>query len=60
MFEYLSNSVTDIIPIITMLFFFIIFLGIVYWAVRADKKYLQKMKELPLEVSTNNGEQNDG
>ena len=37
-----------------------VFLGIVYWAVRADKKYLKKMEELPLDVSNNNGEQNNG
>ena len=43
-----------------MTLFFSLFIGIVIWAVRADKKYLKKMEELPLDVSNNNGEQNNG
>lgn len=62
MFKYLFDSIAgiEIFPIISLLLFFGLFIGIVYWAVRADKKYLKKMKELPLDVSKNNGEQNDG
>ena len=62
MFQFLFDSIAgvEIFPIISLLLFIIVFLGIVYWAVRADKKYLKKMEELPLDVSNNNGEQNNG
>ena len=62
MFQYIFDSIAgiEIFPIISLLLFFGLFLGIVYWAVRADKNYLKKMEELPLDVSKNDGEQNDG
>jgi hypothetical protein len=61
MFQYLFDSITgiEIFPIISLLLFFGLFIGIVFWAVRADKGYLKKMEELPLDVSNNNGEQNN-
>ncbi len=62
MFQYLFDSIAgiEIFPIISLLLFFSLFLGIVFWAVRVDKNYLKKMEELPLDVSKNNGEQNNG
>lgn len=62
MFQYLFDSISgvEVFPIISLFLFIIVFLGIVYWAVRADKKYIKKMEELPLDVSKNNGEQNNG
>ena len=62
MFKYLFDSIAgiEIFPIISLLLFFGLFIGIVVWAIRADKNYLKKMEELPLDVSKNNGEQNDG
>lgn len=62
MFQYLFDSIAgvEIFPIISLLLFLGLFLGIVYWAVRADKNYLKKMEEMPLDVSKNNGEQNNG
>ena len=62
MFQYLFDSIAgiEIFPIISLLLFFSLFLGIVFWAVRVDKNYLKKMEELPLDASKNNGEQNDG
>ncbi len=62
MFQYLFDSIAgiEIFPIISLLLFFSLFLGIVFWAVRVDKDYLKKMEELPLDVSKNNGEQNNG
>lgn len=61
MFQYLFDSIAgvEIFPIISLILFFALFLGIVFWAIRADKAYLKKMKELPLDVSNNNGEQNN-
>ena len=62
MFKYLFDSIAgiEIFPIISLLLFFGLFIGIVYWAVRADKNYLKIMEELPLDVSKINGEENDG
>lgn len=62
MFQYLFDSIAgiEIFPIISLFLFFGLFLGIVFWAVRADKNYLKKMEELPLDVSKNNGDQNNG
>ena len=61
MFQYLFDSIAgvEIFPIISLILFFLLFLGIVVWAIRADKNYLKKMKELPLDMSNNNGEQNN-
>ena len=62
MFQYLFDSIAgvEIFPIISLILFFTLFIGIVFWAIRADKDYLKKMEELPLDVSKNDGEQNDG
>ncbi len=40
-----------IYPIISLLFFFVFFVGILVWYFRADKAYLKKMAELPLDNS---------
>jgi len=62
MFKYLFDSMAgvEIFPIISLILFFGLFIGIVIWAIRADKNYLKKMEELPLDVSNNNGEQDNG
>ena len=62
MFKYLFDSIAgiEIFPIISLILFFGLFIGIVIWAIRADKNYLKKMEELPLDVSNNNGEQDNG
>jgi len=50
----------SIFAIISLIIFFAMFAGVCYWAFfRADKKYLKKMSNLPLNVSnssTMNGE----
>ena len=62
MFQYLFDSIAgvEIFPIISLILFFTLFIGIVFWAICADKDYLKKMEELPLDVSNNDGEQNNG
>jgi len=62
MFQYVFDSIAgiEVFPIVSLILFFCLFIGIVIWAVRADKDYLKKMEELPLDVSNNNGEQNNG
>lgn len=58
MFEHLFDSIVGVetFALISLFLFFALFLGIVYWAVKADKKYLKKMKDLPLDNTKNNGE----
>jgi len=62
MFQYVFDSIAgiEVFPIVSLILFFGLFIGIVIWAIRADKDYLKKMEELPLDVSNNNGEQNNG
>ena len=36
--------------------FFLVFIGIVVWAVRANKDYIQRMSALPLDSTIKNGE----
>lgn len=47
-----------IFPIISMLIFLAVFLAAIIWFFRADKEHLQRMAELPLEVT--NEESNHG
>jgi len=62
MFKQIFESMSDIgiFGLIAMIFFFLIFLGIVYWTIKADKKYLKKMENMPLESSNINGDLNNG
>ena len=45
-----------IFPLIATIVFFLIFIGIVIWAFKADKSYIKKMSELPLDSTMKNGE----
>jgi cbb3-type cytochrome oxidase subunit 3 len=45
-----------IFGLLAMIFFIILFLGVVYWTIRADKKYLKKMENMPLDSSKINGD----
>ena len=62
MFKQIFESMSDIgiFGLIAMIFFFLIFLGIIYWTIKADKKYLKKMENMPLESSNINGDLNHG
>jgi cbb3-type cytochrome oxidase subunit 3 len=55
-----SMSGINIFGLISMIFFFLVFLGVIYWAIRADKKYLEKMENMPLESSKTDGDLNHG
>ncbi len=50
----------SIYPIISLVLFCALFIGVVYWVVRADKNYLKHMEELPLDSSNNTGENKNG
>jgi hypothetical protein len=51
MFENYLSSIegVGIYPIISLLIFFIFFVALAIWAIRADKNYLKKMQDLPFE-----------
>ena len=42
----------EIWPVISFLIFFIFFLCLLWWVFTADKKFIEKMKMLPMEDST--------
>jgi cbb3-type cytochrome oxidase subunit 3 len=50
----------SIFGLISLIFFFLIFLGVIYWVIRADKKYLKKMENMPLDSSKIDGDLNHG
>ena len=58
MFGDIINNISGIaiLPMITTVIFFLIFIGITIWAMRADKSYIKKMSELPLDSTMNSGE----
>ena len=51
-----SMSGISIFGLISMVFFFLIFLGVIYWTIRADKEYLKKMENMPLDSSKIDGD----
>jgi hypothetical protein len=55
-----SMSGIEIYGILALIFFFVVFLGIIYWSIKVDKKYLSKMSEMPLDSSKINGDLNHG
>jgi cytochrome c oxidase cbb3-type subunit IV len=44
----------EIYPIISLLIFVIFFVGMFIWVIRVDKKYIDHMKEMPLEDESKN------
>ncbi|MDN5205045.1 cytochrome C oxidase Cbb3 [Fulvivirgaceae bacterium BMA10] len=46
-FEQIHN--VEIWPIISLVIFLIFFLCLILWVVQVDKKYINRMKEMPLE-----------
>lgn len=51
MFRFIlgSGQEFEIMQIITLLVFFVIFVGVIIWAIFAKKRYINHMSELPLE-----------
>ena len=49
----------QIFAIAGMLFFLLIFGGIVIWTIKSDRSYLEYMRHLPLEKMKYNGESDD-
>lgn len=46
----------EVWPVISFVIFFIFFLCLLLWVFSADKKFIDKMKALPMEDSTLNSE----
>lgn len=45
-FEQLDNI--QIYPIISLSVFFAFFIGLIWWVLKADKKYIAEMEQMPL------------
>ncbi len=54
MYKNILESVEGIVvyPIISLIIFFIFFVLLIIWVFKVDKKYLNKMSMLPLDIST--------
>lgn len=39
----------EIYPIISFLIFFLFFIAVIVWLIKADKKHIQKLKNIPFE-----------
>lgn len=44
----------ELYPIISLIVFFIFFIGVFIWILKADKKYLKTMGNIPLDNQNNN------
>ncbi|MBC8478868.1 MAG: hypothetical protein H8D46_00270 [FCB group bacterium] len=51
MFKYLvsQNGDLSIFGIVSLVIFFLIFVGVLFWAILGRKSYMTKMGQLPLE-----------
>ena len=60
MFKEFFQSISgiEIFGVVIMIFFFVIFLVVIYWSIKVDKQYLNKMSNMPLDSSTTNGDLN--
>ena len=56
MYKQILESVqnVEIWPTISLVIFFVFFVLLIIWVIRTDKKYIQKMKELPMNDGTLN------
>jgi cbb3-type cytochrome oxidase subunit 3 len=41
-------------PIVSFIIFFVFFIGLLWWAFTTDKKFIDKMKDLPLDDAKSN------
>lgn len=52
--------ISETLAIISLLIFFLVFVGIIYFTMKTDKSFRERMKHLPLDSSLSNGEHIDG
>lgn len=55
-----SMSGVELFGLISLLLFFTIFTLVLFWTLKVDKNYIDKMKNLPLDSSNLNGDINHG
>ncbi len=62
MFNHYLQTIegVGIYPIFSLLVFFFFFMGMLFWMFKADKSYIKKMSELPLEKDENLNENAPG
>ena len=58
MFSNLLESISGIefFGLVSLLLFFSIFIMVLFWTVKMDRNYINKMKEMPLDSSNLNGD----
>jgi hypothetical protein len=49
----------DILPVISLVIFFIFFVGILIKVALIDKKFVKKMEDMPLDDGTDNNQSNE-
>ena len=56
MYKEILRSIENIetMPLISLVFFFLFFLGMFVWVVTVDKKYVEHMKSLPFNDENDN------
>ncbi|HWQ34693.1 MAG TPA: hypothetical protein VNQ79_17720 [Blastocatellia bacterium] len=62
MYKNVMQSIEGIgiYPLISLLMFFLFFVAVLVWFVRADRGWLKKMAELPLDSSETNHQSQQG
>lgn len=58
MYKEVARNIPDvsIYPVISFLIFFLFFLGLLIWVFRADKNFIQKIKNIPIDNNDQNTE----
>lgn len=56
MYKEVARNIPNvsIYPVISFLIFFIFFLGLLIWVFRADKAFIQKIKNIPIDNNDQN------
>jgi hypothetical protein len=53
-------SEIGVFGLISMILFILIFIVVIIWTIRIDKKYIRKMENMPLDSSKVDGDLNNG
>lgn len=58
MYKEVARNIPNvsIYPVISFLIFFLFFLGLLIWVFRADKAFIQKIKNIPIDNNDQNPE----
>lgn len=62
MYRHILESLDNIqaYPVFSLLLFFTFFVAMIIWVVKADKNYIDKMKNLPFEDVTEGNDKPEG